>query len=70
MSFRTALGEFSETLDQYDHMSWVIFFLCCIVNIILLLNLLIAIISETYETISSTALETGYKEKVAMMAFL
>ena len=38
--------------------------MCVIFNIILLLNLLIAIISETFANISATAKETGYKEKV------
>ena len=34
---------------------------------IVLLNLLIAIISKTFEEISDTAIETGYKEKVSQI---
>ena len=40
-----------------------IFILCCIFNIIMLLNLLIAIISETYSRISLLSVQTSYKEK-------
>ena len=64
MSFLTALGEFNETLGDYREGDWFVFFLCAIFNIILLLNLLIAVISETFANVVSTAVETGYKEKV------
>ena len=60
----TALGEFAENMEFYREGDWFVFFLCCMFNIILLLNLLIAIISETYERISETKVEYGYKEKV------
>ena len=63
-SFLTALGDFGElNLDLYREGDWLIFFLCCIFNIILLLNLLIAIISETYTNISTVSVATSYKEK-------
>ena len=42
---------------------WLVFILCCVFNIILLLNLLIAIISETYTRISEMSIQTSYKEK-------
>ena len=39
---------------------WILFLLCTIFNLIVMLNLLIAIISDTYERVNST------KEQVAM----
>lgn len=44
--------------------------LCAIFNIILLLNLLIAIISETYARVSDSRVEAGYKEKVYQMSLM
>ena len=70
LSFRTALGDFDESLDSYRATDWIIFFLCAIFNIILLLNLLIAIISEIYTDVSSTRIETSYKEKVNTIALM
>ena len=46
------------------------FLLCAIFNIILLLNLLIAIISETYTRVSESRVEAGYKEKVYQMSLM
>lgn len=60
----TALGEFDENLAVYRETDWLVFMLCAIFNIILLLNLLIAIISETFTRISEKRTETSYKEKV------
>jgi hypothetical protein len=39
------LGDFDPNVEFYEENDWVVFFLCTIFNIILLLNLLIAIIS-------------------------
>ena len=66
-SFLISLGEFDENMEFYRESDWLVFFICCIFNIILLLNLLIAIISETYETISTAAVANSYKEKVLQM---
>ena len=62
-SFLTALGEFSDDLEKYTDGQWLVFILSAIFNIVLLLNLLIAIISETYERVSRTRIPTAYKEK-------
>ena len=64
MSFLTALGEFDDNLGSYRESDWLVFMLCAIFNIILLLNLLIAIISETFTRISEKRTETSYLEKV------
>lgn len=61
-SFLVVIGEFDDNLEFYRSQDWLIFFVCVIFNIVLLLNLLIAIISETYSRISSTSVQTGYKE--------
>ena len=66
----TALGEFEDNLDKYREIDWIIFLICCIFNIILLLNLLIAVISETYERVSAERHERRYKEKVYQISLL
>ena len=70
ISFLTALGQFDPKLEVYGESDWIIFILCCIFNIIVLLNLLIAIISETYTEISERKDLTGYKEKVLQIGFM
>ena len=57
-SFLVALGDFSfkVNIHSMNDFEWLIFTLCCVFNIILLLNLLIAIISETYTRISDMSI--------------
>lgn len=50
-SFLTALGQFDENLLFYRDGDWIMFVLCVLFNIIVLLNLLIAIVCETYNRI-------------------
>ena len=64
ISFLTALGEFDPSLGSYDESEWLFFFLCAIFNITLLLNLLIAIISQTHADVLATQNENEYSEKV------
>ena len=66
-SYLTALGEFDDSLGHYREGDWFIFFICTIFNIVLLLNLLIAIISETFARVASEQVETTYNEKVSQM---
>lgn len=66
-SFLVVIGEFDDNLGDYRDQDWLIFFICVIFNIILLLNLLIAIISETYSRISTTSVQTGYRELAFQM---
>ena len=63
-SFVLSLGEFPGNLEFYRESDWLVFFLACIFNIILLLNLLIAIISETFAAVAGEAIANSYKEKV------
>ena len=52
-SFFAALGNIDLELN-YDNVDWLIIVFLCIFNIIVLLNLLIAIISETFSNISES----------------
>ena len=69
-SFLVALGEFAIPLEEYDDIDFCFFALCVIFNIIVLLNLLIAIISETYEDIAATQKQTSYKEKTNQLGYV
>ena len=46
---------------------WFVFFLCTLLNVIILLNMLVAIISETFGAINETKVETSYREKVVQI---
>lgn len=65
-----ALGDFAIDLDNYREQDYFVFFICCIFNIILLFNLLIAIISKTFEDVSEAQIQMGYKEKVKQIKSL
>lgn len=69
-SFLVALGEFDENLDFYREEDWLVFLLCCLFNIIVLLNLLIAIISETYTRIADLKTQNSYKEKAVQISMM
>ena len=70
-SFLIALGDFGNIdLAHYREIDWVIFVLCCVFNIIVLLNLLIAIISETYTRIADQSIQNSYKEKAIQISML
>jgi len=66
-SFLVALGEFHGELEHYPAFDWVVFFLAAFFNLIVMLNLLISIISETYTNISESRLQTSYKEKAMLI---
>lgn len=54
-SLLVALGEFENIqLNLYNELDWIFFFLAAFFNLILMMNLLISIITETYTSISST----------------
>ena len=54
-SLLVALGEFHmDEVELYSEGDWLIFFLAALFNLILMLNLLISIISETYTNVSAT----------------
>ena len=53
-SFLVSMGEFPDELENYSELDWFIFFIASMFNLIIMMNLLISIISETYANISST----------------
>ena len=63
-AFMYAMGEFDGNMEFFRESDWLVFFLSCIFNIILLLNLLIAILSKTFDDITEKQVETGYREMV------
>lgn len=46
------MGELGDNIEFYRESDWLVFFIALIFNIILLLNLLIAIISDTYARVA------------------
>ena len=47
---------------------WVLFLLCTVMNMIIMFNLLIAIISESFAKINSVSVQASYQEKASMIA--
>ena len=62
-SFLNALGSFSSDRLYYRDVDWIVFTLSCFFNMIIMLNLLIAIISEAYAKIAANQVNNAYKEK-------
>ena len=66
-----AIGVFDDSNQEVmGKGEWLVFLLCCIFNLVLLLNLLVAVINEIYERVSETKIETTYKEKAYQMALM
>ena len=66
-SYINAIGDF-DTDGFQGSLSWILFFMCTIFNLILLMNLLIAIISDTYETVTATKEQYAMLQKVQVIA--
>lgn len=65
------MGDFNY--DNYDtsgqtFLSWFFFILATVVNCIVMLNLLIAVVSETFATVLDTKDENTYKERAGIIA--
>lgn len=61
MSYASSLGEFNEVFfDDYNDLEWLIFFMSTIINVIVLLNSLIAITGDTFTTIFEEKVPKGY----------
>lgn len=70
-AFLMALGDWSvpDALGKkVIPMAYILFLLSTIFNLIVMLNLLIAIISETFAEVNSNAEKFGYKEKAQLIA--
>ena len=70
LSFLTAFGGFDESLADYRDVDWIIFIICIIFNMIVLLNLLIAIVSQTFADMLEAKVEEEYKEKARQIGQL
>ena len=64
------LGDFDTT--QFGSVSvgyvWILFVLCTLFNMVIMLNLLIAIISDSFSRITSVSTEAGYREMADLIA--
>ena len=69
-TFFNAMGEFDMEGFEDNNLAWVLFFLCALFNLIVMLNLLIAIISDTYSKVASTQEEFALKEKAGVVSDL
>lgn len=69
-TYLLTLGDFS--LDNFGNVSvwlvWTLFILCTVFNLIVMLNLLIAIISETFGAVTSNADMAAYKVQASLIA--
>ena len=70
LSFLTAFGGFDENLADYRNADWIVFILCIIFNMIVLLNLLIAIVSQTFADMLEAKVEEEYKEKARQIGLM
>ena len=66
-SYINAIGDF-DTDFFVGGLPWILFFMCTIFNLIVLMNLLIAIISDTYETVTATKEQYAMLQKVQVIA--
>lgn len=63
------LGNFSTEFGQVAvPYAYILFLLCTVLNMIIMMNLLIAIISQSFEKISSMAVEASYQERASIIA--
>ena len=66
---RMRLGDFNTEFGTVQvSLGWFMFFLCSMFNMIIMLNLLISIIGESYGKISENLKAAAYQEKAGMIA--
>ena len=68
--FLTAFGGFDEKLGDYRDVDWLIFIGCVVFNMVVLLNLLIAIVSQTFADMLEAKVEEEYKEKARQVGLM
>jgi hypothetical protein len=68
--YRMILGDFDTTSFGTVSVTyvWILFLLCTVFNMIIMLNLLIAIISESFARINSVSVQASYQEKAGIIA--
>lgn len=71
LTYFNSMAEFDMDFQaKLSFKDWIIFFLGTVVQVIVLLNLLIALVSETFARIFPLNNETSYQEKVRTMVQL
>ena len=60
------LGEFD--VEKLDELGWILFLAAALFNLIILLNLVIAIISEVFAELYPTKEPSFFKERVSLIA--
>lgn len=59
------MGDFDDSSN--GTLSWIVFLLATMLNLIIMLNLLIAIVSETFTNVLERKIENSYREKAAII---
>lgn len=60
-TYMLTLGEFEPEFGSVNvWLAWILFILCTVFNLIVMLNLLIAIISDTFEAVNSNSKMAAY----------
>ena len=67
MSYLTSIGEFDDIFAAYNDLEWLVFLMSTVINVIVLLNSLIAITGETFTLIWDSKIPKSYQEKVLQM---
>lgn len=65
VSYRLDLGDFSTS--EYDHFDWVIFFFATVINPLIMLNLLISIMGNTYGRVKESNDIANFQELTEMI---
>lgn len=69
-TYRIVLGDFN--VDEFGNVGtslvYILFILCTVFNSVVMLNLLVAIISETFSAVKANAYSASYQERAAMIA--
>ena len=70
--YRMVLGDFSTDEEGFGTVAvtymWILFILCTLFNMIIMMNLLIAIISESFANINSVSKEANYRERAKIIS--
>lgn len=66
--YNMCLGAFeNEYGEAAPTFAWILFLLCTLFNMIVMFNLLIAIISETFAKVNENAVQAGFQERASLI---
>src|SRR6185437_10681420 len=68
--YRITLGDIhtADFVGERALLMWVLFLLCTLFNMIVMLNLLIAIISDTFSQVNAAAATAAYQERATLIS--